>query len=228
MITFKEFLEASSGGAFGTAQNFSNPYSANSKQIGGNTAYFQTSSLTNDRNSLMGARRRQLLDEEDPSQKYLYYITLIRNLVADVDTGKLLCKNKEDKYNIVYTKSVMTSMRYPPEEQAKLADELGIFKWGQGFGYKSLLNYFHHDFDKILEFKKGNLDPNINQGIKYINGYYIDNDVLIATRDKLEKYLERQGALERSGKFFAQNVGNNFLQGALINRFKATPTTSSR
>lgn len=225
-MTFKEFLEASKG-AFGTGQNYSDPFSANAKNIGGNTPYLPTSSVATERNSLMSVRRRQLLDDEDPSQRYHYYITLIRNLVADVDTGKLLAKKKDDKYFVVYTKNTMTALRYPPEEQEKLS-KLNIFKWGKGYGYKSLLHYFHHDFDKIENFRKGLMNPNINNDIKTISGYYIDEEVLIETRDKMNKNLLVQGGFERAGQYFTQNIGNSFLQGALVNRLRATPTTSSR
>ena len=228
MKTFKEFLEVAGG--FGYNQYFGNPFGKGGKQIHGNQPFMPTHALTRRADALMSPRRRQLLDDEEAGQKYQYYIILVRNIIADIDTSRLIGGQKDDVYKIVYSQGEMTRQGYGPEEQVKIQKDLQIFEWTKGYNHKELIQFLgSNNLDQIKQFKKGNLfDPNQYPNLVEREGYFVNIDHLSEVRDQLDHWISIQDMIERGFQFANDTVGNAIRQGASLDRITDSPSTTLR
>jgi len=221
MSTFKEFMEDVHGFGYNTLGKGKNA------TVHDGTPYVRTSDLTGYRNSLPGARRRQLIDIDEPGQKYYYYITLVRTLIADVDTGKLIAGHKDHVYKVVYTPNEMTKIGYAPEEHKRI-QELGIFLKTKGYDHKQLLHVIgSNDIDQIEKFQKGELfDPATIDGFAPKTGWYVDYENLSEVRDKMDKWMRIQGTVERGIHHIGGNLGAMIQKGASMNRIAPSPSAT--
>lgn len=234
MDSFKDFILNELGSAAGG-------FNVSNSNPRGDLAYAPTSALTSTSNSLMNARRRQLLDPDVPGQLYQRHFSLVRNIVPDIDTGRLIAGIATDKYKVVYTPTGLTQRHYPPEDQ-NILKELGILKDAKGyefFGLYRILDQmdktYQHKYGGTLEmfesFKKGTLPPQIYETLRQNNvqpiaGLYIDADLTAKVNTQMDNWAAGQDLAHRGATTFAQNVIGAAAQNAGINRLDRLPTST--
>lgn len=216
MSTFKEFIMNELQGLGGFGKN----YSGHQRQIYGGAPYMSTGELGNQWQLMMSPRRRQLIDTDEPGQRYRYYITLVRTLIADIDTVKIIGGHPDDAYHVVYTPNELNKVGYPPEEQKKI-NNLNVFVKKKGYDHKELVDEIGaNDTDAIRKFRHGELfDPRTHPGFTQKTGWFVDMDQLKHIRDELEKWINRQDVIERGLQVFGNTIGKTFLQQAAQSRF---------
>lgn len=221
MSTFKQFIENDIRG-FG-----SNNLGRGKRTVQDGEPYVGTGDLTGWRDELMSPKRRQMIDIDEPGQKYYYFITLTRALIADVDTGKLIAGHKNDTYSVVYTPDEITKIGYADEEQ-KYIKELGIFIDTDGYDHRELVRIIGtNNLDEIKKFRHGILfDPEKYLKFRKKIGLFVDYEKLSEVRDELDKWLRIQGTIERGKQHITSPLMQIIKQGAAKNNLPPSPTVT--
>jgi hypothetical protein len=222
MSTFKEFMEIRDVRGFAGG----NLGKSSKRTAQGGEPYVTTGDVSKGIDILMSPRRRQMIDVDEPGQKYFYFITLTRALIADTDTGKLIAGTLNDPFKVVYTPNEMTHHHYPPEEQKRI-EELKIFIWTKGYDHDELIHIIGNDLDKIEKFRLGQLfDPRKYNELLEKEGWFVDYERLSQVRDELDKWLKIQGTLERGKNYLNSTLFQQMRQGAAQNKLAPSPTVT--
>ena len=186
------------------------------KQIYGGNPYVPTNAFSDRYDSLLSPRRRQLLDDDEPGQKYYKYVTLVRVMIADIDTGKVIAGHQRDPYKVVYTNNELTKLGYNYEEQ-EIFLNLQIISRVRGYDHHELAHVLHKDIDKMRQFRHGELIDPRQYGLVEKEGFFIDLDALQKASNQVKKWLSYQDVAERGFQKF-HGLGSSFMRGASLNR----------
>jgi len=99
--------------------------------------------------ALMGSRRRQLLDPNDPIQFHQLVVTLLNNLISDVDTGNLF-GNKTSHVNKLVYEPIELARKYSEEEQNLLKNSR-ILEQASGFSASDISKWIYAQRDPEME-----------------------------------------------------------------------------
>lgn len=176
--------------------------------------------------ALMGVRRRQLLDPNDPMQLQQHYIALINNVIADVDSGKVFAFDTRYQHRVplIYSSLEITQLQYPPEEQKMLSSDLQILKGGTGVSasYIKSAKLDYHILDKITQGTITQQEEIYYFGqplAKNVQGFYFDGNRIEQLAQHMDDTAERDDRVRRAIKWGADTMGPNIkaMTQGLIN-----------